>query len=479
MHVQVITDAAVETNGARIFDSVDSPANLSALAAVERSVRDADLAAPPVVLPDFHHKSTMEMPSSTAVATLESIRPTLTSASLNCGMALLTLDAERPDHRAISNFFHAVRERHPFPARHRRDLTANEVIRCAARGADFACERFDLDPAENERVELGGTLDLDPYGGIDRVKRELPWSVVQLSRMRFGTIGPKNHFVELQEVEEILDPRAASVLGVQEGQLTLQYHCGGGVLAGELGALFGRRKRFTKPLRAQMSVTKPIYHLGSAQSPSQLRERLSLYFSRGCPPVPRHGTEGQRLMLANALAMNYGFAYRLATYASLRAIAKETLGAAGNALVVDSPHNSIYEEEVSGENAVVHRHNSCRAYPADMMLPGTAFAETGQALLLPGTNRTSSYLCVAGENTALSLYSACHGAGSIIDDFAARELSGGDPHKRTTLRFRYSDGAPAEIAQLDDRGVNEALRILTANGLARPVARMRPIAVLN
>ena len=47
-------------------------------------------------------------------------------------------------------------------------------------------------------------------------------------------------------------------------------------------------------------------------------------------------------MLANAAAMNYGFAFRLATYAGLRRIARDVFGGSGGRLVVDSPHNSIY-----------------------------------------------------------------------------------------------------------------------------------------
>ena len=44
------------------------------------------------------------MPSSIAVATLGTIRPEFTSASVNCGMALLTLDT---DVRAASGNFGA------------------------------------------------------------------------------------------------------------------------------------------------------------------------------------------------------------------------------------------------------------------------------------------------------------------------------------------------------------------------------------
>ena len=222
-------------------------------------------------LPDFHHKGDKEMPSSIAVATRDTIRPTLTSASLNCGMALVALDVERPGPAAVTDFYRRVRERYPYPPTYRRDLTPDEVVRCAAEGAHFAVERFGVDPAELDRVEEGGRLDVERYGGIDRVRRELPWSVRQLSRIRFGTIGPSNHFIELQEVEEVLDPEAADLLGLERGQVTLQYHGGGGSLPGELGLLFGRRKRYPRPVRVQMAVQKPLYHLGRARSMEELK----------------------------------------------------------------------------------------------------------------------------------------------------------------------------------------------------------------
>jgi tRNA-splicing ligase RtcB (3'-phosphate/5'-hydroxy nucleic acid ligase) len=463
----------------RVFDSSMLPADPDVLAQLEDGVRDADLAAPPVVLPDFHHKHDMEMPSSIAVATRDTIRPTLTSASVNCGMALVAFDLERPGPRAIDAFYRAVRERFPYPTTHRRDLSAKDVLRCAAEGAHFAVDRFGIAEAELERIEEGGRLDIERFGGVARLQRAIPLMSVQLSRMRFGTVGPSNHFIELQQVEEVLDPVVAARLGVREGQVTLQYHNGGGVLAGQVGRLFGRRKKMATKVRLEMAVQKPLYHFASARSLRQLQERMRLYFSGGCPPVARSTDEGSRLMLANAAAMNYGFAFRMATYAVLRRLADEIFGATGSQLVVDSPHNSIYEEDVDGERALVHRHNSCRAYPAGRMASGTAFGEVGQAILLPGTNRTSSYLCVAGDDAAKSLYSACHGAGTVIDELEKQGVSSAHPGGHRTQCFSYSDAAPREVAHLDDRGVDEAVGILAGPGIVRPVARMRPFAVLR
>lgn len=455
------------------------PADREVMTALGRQVGGADLAAPPVVLPDFHHKSKMELPSSVTVATRNTIRPDLTGSSVNCGMALMAVDSEVPTERAVDRFMRAVRERYPYPTRGRRDLTAREVVRAAAQGAEFGVERWDAPPEDLERIEEGGRLDLDRYGGVDRLTGELPELALQLARFRFGTVGPSNHFVELQRVEEILDAERAEKLGVIQGQLTIQYHGGGGVLTGEIGRLFFRRKDYPRQIKAVNAVLKPWFHLRSARSFAQLRQRLALYFTDGCTGVDLDSDEGQRLMLANAAAMNYGFAFRVATYASLRRLAAETFGGAVGRLVVDSPHNSIYEEPVDGGPALVHRHNSCRAYPAQMMAAGTTFAETGQAVLLPGTHRTSSYLAVAADTSGTSLHSACHGAGTVVSDLVRRGISGRDPLGRSTQRYQYDDSAPTTAPHFDDRGVNAALDVLVRNGLVHPVARMRPVAVLH
>src|SRR3954451_5474599 len=103
------------------------PADRETLTALGRRVEGAGLAAPPVVLPDFHHKSKMELPSSVAVATTGTIRPDLTSSSVNCGMALIAVDSEVPDDKAVDTFMRAVRETYPYPTRGRRDLTTREV----------------------------------------------------------------------------------------------------------------------------------------------------------------------------------------------------------------------------------------------------------------------------------------------------------------------------------------------------------------
>jgi len=463
---------------ARIFQSKDYRAKEETLAVLAEGIRDTDLVTAPVVLPDFYHKALLEMPSSIAVATRNSIRPTLTSAAVNCGMALITFDAERPSRERIADFYESVRKTYPFPPTLRPDITYAEVLESATRGAEFAVGRWGLDPNDLLAIEEGGKLDLESFGGKARLKEEVPWLMLQLSRLRFGTIGPSTHFVELQEVEEVLDDDVAAKLGLHKGQITLQFHAGGGTLTGAIGALYGPRRAGSQLLKTIMSAQRPLHHLAGARSFRELRDRYTLYFGNDCPPVPRDSPEGERLMVSNAAAMNYGFAFRLKTYSDLRELAAKYFGAASH-LVVDSPHNSIYEEEIDGETAIVHRHNTSRAYPASRMTGHPIFSQTGQPVLVPGTNRTCSYLCVGAEGSREGLYSACHGTGSIIDDFVARGLSHEDPAGHTTLRFSYKEPEPKVVKHLDNRGVDEGIAILAGNNLVKPVVRLRPFAVLN
>jgi tRNA-splicing ligase RtcB len=228
-----------------------------------------------------------------------------------------------------------------------------------------------------------------------------------------------------------------------------------------------------------MAVQKPLYHLATAKSAEEFRLRRRLYFSSVYPPVERDSVEGERLMLSNIMAMNYGWAFRVAVFSILTKLLGESLGAQDCRLVVDSPHNTAYEEEIGGRRAIVHRHNAARAFPASKMADHPLFGVTGQPLLLPGTNRTSSYLCVAGEGAVDSLYSVSHGAGSNVKQFEKSGLSSADVEGRRTLRFSYKEKDPREVAQLDDEGVNDALETLAAHDIVRPVARLRPFAVLN
>ncbi len=105
---------------------------------------------------------------------------------------------------------------------------------------------------------------------------------------------------------------------------------------------------------------------------------------------------------------------------------------------------------------------------------------TGQPVLLPGTNRTSSFLCVANEGARATLNSTSHGTGTIISDFERSGVSGPDPRRpqHAAVHVRHGErlgACPISTTAASTRGS----AILVGNDIVRPVARMRPIAGLN
>jgi hypothetical protein len=208
-----------------------------------------------------------------------------------------------------------------------------------------------------------------------------------------------------------------------------------------------------------MSVQKPLTHLATAHSREQMASRLANYFSDDCPSIPMSGDDGRRALLATRLSMNYGFAYRMATYSALRSIAKSTLGATTN-LVVDSPHNSVYEEEVNGAPAFVHRHNACRHFTADMITSHPALPQPGQPFCCPVPTGRRSSVRACSSYRSLTRPPRLRG---IIRSSAIRPVEDRSTG-RTTAKYRYDGAAPADVPHLDDNGVNEALGILTGHG---------------
>jgi len=178
----------------------------------------------------------------------------------------------------------------PAPAGWRRELSVPAVLACAegsaVRWSDTGCHRrrwngMRKSPAASTRPlrrRAAATADTSIL---------LPGF-----RLRFGTIGQSNHFVELQVVDEVFDPEAAEVLGVSPGQLRLQVTAAAGSdrscgTAGRPGA------RRCPGRRAHDAVAAAPRTCHGPVVP-QLRQRIALYFADGCHAIPVDG-RGERV----------------------------------------------------------------------------------------------------------------------------------------------------------------------------------------
>src|SRR5207247_1771579 len=76
-----------------------------------------------------------------------------------------------------------------------------------------------------------GAVGYDIGCGVRRVCRArerpaLSEGACERGRGQLGTLGSGNHFLEVQEVEEVYDSSAAAALGLGPGSVTVMIHCG-------------------------------------------------------------------------------------------------------------------------------------------------------------------------------------------------------------------------------------------------------------
>lgn len=435
---------------------------------------------PIIFLSDIHHKPLLETPSSSVIVTHHYFALALTSPSQNCGMSLILTPLFEEDmsplfiERFMSEIKTAIPLKYQSPI-----LSKDEVFQTLKLGANWTVERFGLSEDIINHIENKGNLLGKNALSVSDIEKAIPYEIIDLARYRFGIIGGGNHFLELQVVDEIIDDTIAKAWNLKQNQMVIMFHTGSDALGAYLGRLYAYRRK-TKSLQQLQFYRKKIrYHL--ADSPlKSIGKRLSYYFS----PKPFRFIdpdiqEGKRALLAVNCAANFGFANRVAIFSAIRRILKQI--SKNNDLEIrllyDCSHNSIYRENVNGNIVWAHRHNACRVYPPSLLQTHPIFSLTGQPVILPGTNQTSSFVCAGREGSVATHFTVDHGLGAI----QKRYEKNGTPQKtgKHTLLFNYNKDAPDKIARLDDSAVNGALEILNRADIIRPVARLKPLATLK
>ena len=192
-------------------------------------------------------------------------------------------------------------------------------------------------------------------------------------------------------------------------------------------------------------------------------------------------------------AANFAWANRQAITHAVRAafarIFARDPAALGMSLLYDVAHNIAKVEQHADDgdrmDVVVHRKGATRSFPAhhpDVPLP---YQDVGRPVLIPGDMGRYSFLCVGAEGAMRETFgSTCHGAGRRQSRHAAlREQRGVDivgqlRAKGTTVRVtdRRLLGEEASSAYKDVAAVVE---VCDRAGIARKVARMRPLIVVK
>ncbi|NLH50330.1 MAG: RtcB family protein [Myxococcales bacterium] len=341
-------------------------------------------------------------------------------------------------------------------------LGPKELKRVLRDGAAWAVRAGWGEADELAYLEDGGAIDdADPDTVSDKA--------LERGKDQLGTLGSGNHFAEIGYVEEIFDAVAADAFGLRPGQITVLIHSGsrglGYQVCDDFLAAMARHVR---------------------QHPLHLPDR-----QLAC--APRASAPGREYLAAMAAAANYAFANRQILMARAARILSAALRLAPRELglrtVYDVAHNiaKIETHEVEGvrRKLVVHRKGATRAFgPGSPDIPAR-YREVGQPVLVPGDMGSESYVLVGTEQAGRETFgSTCHGAGRLLSRHAAMKQARGrvidEELRRSGVLVRARQrGTLAEEMPEAYKNVAAVVEVVHGAGLARKVARLRPLAVIK
>lgn len=337
-------------------------------------------------------------------------------------------------------------------------LTDAELDAVLVRGSEYLVRERGMGIAEDlDRTEDAGTMAGAEVAAVSSRARER-------GRDQLGTIGSGNHFIELDVVETILDAAAAEAFGLVQGRITVLIHCGSRGLGHQVCTDYVKRM---DGWLARHAMTLPDRQLSCA---------------------PASSMEGRQYLGAMAAAANFAWANRQLIAHRVREVVMRLfpeIEPAQLPLVYDVAHNVARAEVHGGELLCVQRKGATRALaPGDPVLPA-AYREAGQPVFIPGSMGSASFV-LAGVSTAeeRALSSACHGAGRALSrSEAKRRVAGSELRKQLeaqgiVVRCPSSTGL-AEEAPLAYKDVERVVEVVEHAGLARRVARLRPVGVVK
>ena len=416
------------------------------------------------VMPDAHEGYGFPIGGVAATAYPNgAISPGGIGYDINCGVRLLTSGLCREDAavhlEALSREMYAQ-----IPSGMGKGgnivLTPEELDRVLSTGSEWALEQGYAVPDDLEHTENRGCLEeADPQCVSAMAKKR--------GTDQLGTIGSGNHFVEVGYVEEVFDEHIAKAYHLWPGQLTLLIHTGSRGLGHQVA---------TDHIRI---LVHAMENYGFRLPDREL----------AC--VPFDSVEGRNYFRAMCAAANFAWCNRQVVSHEARTAWKNVFGDQGGSLdlLYDVAHNicKLEEHPVNGEvnRLIVHRKGATRAFgPGFHELPDRLL-HAGQPVIIPGSMGTCSYvLAGTAKSSGLTFGSSCHGAGRRLSRTAAKKQVNAPDLKRSLQeRGIYIEAGSfrgiAEEAPIAYKDVNLVVEAVHRSGVAKKVARLRPLTVMK
>jgi tRNA-splicing ligase RtcB len=462
-------EGAMRTEGL-VFASRAMMADLQKEQALEQVRNVATLpgiVGPSLAMPDIHWGYGFPIGGVAAFDAEEGIvSPGGVGYDINCGVRLLRSDLSVTDLRPfLQPLADALFRNVPSGVgSHRRDLKLSlaEEKKVLQQGARWVVRHGMGTAADLDHIEAGGCLD-----GAD--PELISARALERGRDQLGTLGSGNHFIEVQQVEEISDPAAADVLGLFPGQVTVSIHTGSRGLGYQVCDDY---IRVMLRAAAKYGIALPDRQLCCA---------------------PLNSPEGRQYLAAMACAANFAFANRQLITAwvreSFEQVLRESAARLRLSVIYDVCHNIAKWEnhEVAGRRRrlCVHRKGATRAFPPGHPEVPECYRAIGQPVLIPGDMGRCSYVLVGTAAAFNETFgSTCHGAGRVLSRHAAKKVARGRnivaelAARGIILRAAGRNTVAEEISEAY-KDVTEVVGVVQQAGIGRIVARLRPLAVIK
>jgi tRNA-splicing ligase RtcB (3'-phosphate/5'-hydroxy nucleic acid ligase) len=434
----------------RLIESIKSDASLEQIA---NGATLPGIVKAAMAMPDIHQG--YGLPVGGVVATDARsgvVSPGAIGFDINCGVRLLKTALRVDDIAArLEPLVDALYQAIPTGVGSKGSLTLDRdaLDGVLAGGARWAVEKGYGVREDLGRIESDGCL---PGAGPSSVSDHAR----ERGKRQLGSLGSGNHFLEVQTVETVYDPRAAETLGLHEGAVTVMIHTGSRGLGHQVCTDY---LEVTGKALRRYGITVPDRQLAFA---------------------PVDSEEARAYLGAMRAAANFAFANRQVLSHWTREVFARTLGIAPGDLsmspVYDVAHNIAKEEEHEVDGArrqlIVHRKGATRAFP-------------GQPVLVPGDMGRYSYLLMGTEVAMRETFgSTCHGAGRLMSRTAAVKAArgrriGDELRQRGVLARATGRDALAEEMPEAYKDVQDVVAVVHRLGISTRVVRLRPLAVIK
>jgi tRNA-splicing ligase RtcB len=380
---------------------------------------------------------------------------------INCGVRLLRSELDRGAVvSSIAAIMHELSRSIPTGTGRggKLSLSDAQMDRLLDEGVPYLIREHGLGiAADIDVIESGGSLPRADAGCVSSRAK-------QRGHDQLGTLGSGNHFLEVQVVDTVFDEGLGRALGLVPGRITVLIHTGSRGLGHQVCTDYVRE---LDRAALQYGIVVPDRQLACA---------------------PLSSPEGRRYFAAMCAAANFGFANRQVIAQRTREVFRRMLGPRAHSelsLVYDVGHNTAKIERLGEREICVHRKGATRAFgPSSSEIPAS-YRGVGQPVFIPGSMGTSSFVLVGTDGAAeISLGSACHGAGrSLSRSEAKRQVVGHELRHQLEGQGIVikcpSNTELAEEAPVAYKDVERVVDVVHQSGIARKVARLRPLGVLK